>query len=89
MQTAIHPKGPQKDPKAAKNRIRYPGPEDPALISPYKGVFIFLHISAYSSKVYDFGPMESLFEQKRNSEKANPPKADKYRMSNNEYRMSK
>jgi len=27
--------------------------------------------------------------RERNSEKANPPKADKYRISNNEYRMSK
>jgi len=27
--------------------------------------------------------------RKRNFEKANPPEADKYRISNNEYRMSK
>jgi hypothetical protein len=35
------------------------------------------------------GPKSGQFDRSRSSEKANPPKADKYRISNNECRMSK
>jgi hypothetical protein len=41
---------------------------------------------------WSFGVMEGRrcqVSSKGNSEKANPPEADKYRISNNEYRMSK
>jgi len=43
--------------------------------------FIFLEF--HTSAASDAGVQS---DQKRNFEKANPPKADKYRISNNEYR---